>query len=258
MKECFKCKNKKDDSDFKPKSFKCNSCISEYQKLYRDKNKEKSKEYLEKYYLDNRELLLEKSKEYVFKNKEKVADYKKSHAVKNKEKLKEYGHDYYIKNKEKSLSRSKEYKEKNKDNINKRRNIKNKENREILNIKIRERRKSDPLFRISQNIRVYIRNCFRYKGVKKNTKTENILECSFDEFKIHLESKFDSWMSWDNYGKYNGELNHGWDIDHIIPISSAESEDDIIKLNHYTNLQPLCSYINRVVKRDKINLTHLA
>jgi hypothetical protein len=258
MKECFKCKNKKDDSDFKPKSFKCNSCISEYQKLYRDKNKEKSKEYLEKYYLDNRELLLEKSKEYVFKNKEKVADYKKSHAVKNKEKLKEYGHDYYIKNKEKSLSRSKEYKEKNKDNINKRRNIKNKENREILNIKIRERRKSDPLFRISQNIRVYIRNCFRYKGVKKNTKTENILECSFDEFKIHLESKFDSWMSWDNYGKYNGEPNSGWDIDHIIPISSAESEDDIIKLNHYTNLQPLCSYINRVVKRDKINLTHLA
>jgi len=54
------------------------------------------------------------------------------------------------------------------------------------------------------------------------------------------------------------EPNSGWDIDHIIPISSAESEDDIIKLNHYTNLQPLCSYINRVVKRDKINLTHLA
>jgi hypothetical protein len=59
-----------------------------------------------------------------------------------------------------------------------------------------------------------------------------------------------------NIKNYNGEPNSGWDIDHIIPISSAESEDDIIKLNHYTNLQPLCSYINRVVKRDKINLTH--
>ena len=62
----------------------------------------------------------------------------------------------------------------------------------------------------------------------------------------------------DKIKKYNGKLNHGWDIDHIIPISSAESEDDIIKLNHYTNLQPLCSYINRVVKRDKINFTLLS
>jgi hypothetical protein len=29
------------------------------------------------------------------------------------------------------------------------------------------------------------------------------------------------------------------------------SEDDLINLNHYKNLKPLCSYINRVIKRDK-------
>jgi hypothetical protein len=58
-------------------------------------------------------------------------------------------------------------------------------------------------------------------------------------------------MSWDNYGKYNGELNYGWDIDHIIPQSSALNEEDVIKLNHYTNLQPLCSKVNRHIKRDK-------
>ena len=57
-------------------------------------------------------------------------------------------------------------------------------------------------------------------------------------------------MNWSNHGKYNGEFNFGWDIDHIIPISSAKSEEEIIQLNHYTNLQPLCSYINRVVKRN--------
>jgi hypothetical protein len=57
-------------------------------------------------------------------------------------------------------------------------------------------------------------------------------------------------MSWENYGLYNGELNYGWDIDHIIPLSSTISEDEIIKLNHYTNLQPLDSYINRYVKRN--------
>ena len=62
-------------------------------------------------------------------------------------------------------------------------------------------------------------------------------------------------MTWDNYGLYNGELNCGWDIDHIIPLSSVNTEDDIIKLNHYTNLQPLCSYTNRVIKKDNIITT---
>ena len=56
-------------------------------------------------------------------------------------------------------------------------------------------------------------------------------------------------MSWENYGKYNGEINYGWDIDHIIPISIAKTEEDVMKLSHYTNLQPLCGFINRCVKR---------
>ena len=58
-------------------------------------------------------------------------------------------------------------------------------------------------------------------------------------------------MSWENYGKYNGELNYGWDIDHIIPLSTAKTEDDIYTLSNYINLQPLCSKINRDVKKDK-------
>ena len=45
---------------------------------------------------------------------------------------------------------------------------------------------------------------------------------------------------------------YGWDIDHIIPVSLAESESDIIKLNHYTNLQPLCSKVNRNIKKNKL------
>ena len=59
-------------------------------------------------------------------------------------------------------------------------------------------------------------------------------------------------MNWNNYGIYNGEENYGWDLDHIIPLSSGKCEEDVIRLNHYTNIQPLCSYINRNVKRDKI------
>lgn len=57
-------------------------------------------------------------------------------------------------------------------------------------------------------------------------------------------------MTWENKGLYNGELNHGWDIDHIIPTSSAKTEEEVVKLNHYTNLQPLCSKINRDIKKN--------
>ena len=60
-------------------------------------------------------------------------------------------------------------------------------------------------------------------------------------------------MTWENRGLYNGELNYGWDIDHIIPISSGNTEEEIIKLNHYSNLQPLCSKINRDIKRDRLD-----
>ena len=89
-------------------------------------------------------------------------------------------------------------------------------------------------------------------GYTKKSRTCEILCCSFEEFQIYFESKFESWMTWENRGKYNGELNFGWDIDHIIPISSATTEEEILKLNHYTNLQPLCSRINRDIKKNKL------
>ena len=59
-------------------------------------------------------------------------------------------------------------------------------------------------------------------------------------------------MNWENYGKYNGNYKNGWDIDHIIPLNKAKTPEDVIKLNHYTNLQPLDSYINRVIKNHDI------
>jgi hypothetical protein len=62
-------------------------------------------------------------------------------------------------------------------------------------------------------------------------------------------------MTWDNYGNPKDgvlEPKKSWDFDHIIPVSSATSEDEILKLNHYTNLQPLCSYNNRIIKKNKI------
>ena len=37
-------------------------------------------------------------------------------------------------------------------------------------------------------------------------------------------------MTWDNYGD--------WHIDHIVPLSTAENEETLYKLCHYTNLKP--------------------
>ena len=50
-------------------------------------------------------------------------------------------------------------------------------------------------------------------------------------------------MSWDNHGE--------WHLDHIIPMASATNEKEVIKLNHYTNFQPLWAEEN-LQKSDKI------
>jgi hypothetical protein len=48
---------------------------------------------------------------------------------------------------------------------------------------------------------------------------------------LYMESMFTDGMSWDNYGE--------WHIDHIKPLSTAKTPEDVIELTHYTNLQPL-------------------
>ena len=97
-----------------------------------------------------------------------------------------------------------------------------------------------------------ILKAIKRKGYSKKSKTEKILGCTYEEFKQYIESKWEPWMNWDNHGLYNGELNYGWDIDHIIPTSIAMCEKELIDLNNYKNLQPLCSKINRDIKKDNI------
>ena len=159
-----------------------------------------------------------------------------------------YNLEYYKNNKEKIILFQKKHRELNKNYYINYRLINKQNHRNYIN----NRLKNDPKFKLNLNIRNLIKKSIKSIGLKKNTKTEIILGCSFLEFKNHLESKFESWMTWDNYGLYNGEPNYGWDIDHILPTSSAINEEEIIKLNHYSNLQPMCSYYNRYIKSNKI------
>lgn len=162
---------------------------------------------------------------------------------------------YNKSNKKKIDANNKIYRKINAESIRLQKQKSYKENREIIIAKVvnyeRTRRNNDPLFKFKKAIRKSISGPIKKGGFTKKSKTFNILGCTFEEFKYYIESKFEPWMNWSNYGKYNGTLNYGWDIDHIIPVSSAKSEYDILKLNYYTNLQPLCSKVNRDIKRAK-------
>ena len=197
------------------------------------------------------------TKEYALKNKEMIKNYKISY--KEKGKRSKSDKKYYLKNKEHINNKNNDYYSKNTDkvrNIQKSYRKNNKENLSIKGLEYSKRyynkKKSDSIFKLKGNCRSMIGNALRFNGYVKNSKTEEILGCSFELFKEYLESKFEPWMTWENHGKFNSELNYGWDIDHIIPLDSAETEEDIINLNNYTNLQPLCSYTNRHIKMYKL------
>ena len=183
---------------------------------------------------------LENNKLYREKNKEKEVNRLKEYRINNKDKLLAYELNYRENNKEKIKSYQKSYYTENKKIISKRQIIYE-----------TKRRLNDPLFKLSGNIRKMIRKSIKSNGYTKKSKTYDIIGCSYEKLKEYIESKWLFWMNWDNYGKYNGELSYGWDIDHIIPISSATTEEEILKLNYFSNLQPLCSKINRDVKKNK-------
>lgn len=148
--------------------------------------------------------------------------------------------------KEKVKQQAKQWKEKNKDYL---KNYMKKYTPEYRKNKM----KNDSLFKLTNNIRSAIYCSFYEKNFTKSKRTEEILGCSFEEFKQHLESQFEPWMNWDNRGGHSiTEQNKTWDIDHIVPLNTAKTEEDIIKLNHYTNFKPVCSYYNRYIKRDKL------
>jgi len=120
-----------------------------------------------------------------------------------------------------------------------------------------KKQSEDPFFRFRYSIRGRIRNTLTIylKEGKKSRRSQEILGCTFDEFKDYIESQFLPWMSWDNFGDVCGDspdYNCSWDLDHIIPANWATTNEEIYALNHYSNFQPLCSKVNRWEKAGKI------
>ena len=94
------------------------------------------------------------------------------------------------------------------------------------------RRRADPLVRLQYNLSQRIRGALRRLGYVKGSRTHEILGCDFQEMKRHLERQFTSGMKWEMLGV----RIH---IDHIVPLSSATTEAEVLRLNHFTNLRPM-------------------
>lgn len=217
MKVCSKCKVEKPFDKFcKHRISKdglypsCKDC----NKKYREQNKESIK----KYRVDNKESI----KKYYQENKEILKEYFKNWLTRNKYDKKKYDKKYYQENKEKKDKTNKIYRENNREKISKRRNQ-----------YYQKRIKIDTIYKFKSRIRSLISGSFKRgkNQFKKNATTENILGCTIEEFIKYISCKFTEGMTLENYGE--------WHLDHIIPLAGATTEEEIIKLNHYTNFQPL-------------------
>ena len=104
--------------------------------------------------------------------------------------------------------------------------------------------KENPIRKFADATRKNVAQSFKRRDkYPKNEHTEEILGCSMQFFCEYIESKFKDGMTMENYGE--------WQLDHIIPLATAKTKEEIIKLCHYTNYQPLWKKEN-LSKKDKI------
>lgn len=202
---CSKCKEEKDICEFG------------YHNSTKDNLRTSCKECRKiegKFYRENN---VKKRKETLQNWYNKNPEYNKNYYINNTDKVKKLNKNWYELNKEKHRENNRMWSEKNKNRMN-----------EYYNNRIKEQRKTDPLKKLIFNVRSRI-----YSVISNKTKTSfNIVGCSPEFLKEYLEKQFTEGMCWELMGKYIH-------IDHIIPLSSATTEEEIYKLCHYTNLQPL-------------------
>jgi len=241
-KVCSKCNIEKTLDSFQSDKSKkdgkyssCKQCVNSLRILYREKNTEKIKQQKKESYKKNVDKVSVKNKIYRNIHREKLLVYNREYYKKNKTQILSQNKDYRIKNKSKIDSRNKEYRNKKEEKISNYQKQYRIENTEKLKEYIRNyrknRRKTDILFYLKETLSHRIRCFLKTKNINKKNKTLEIVGCSPLELKLHLEKQFKDGMTWEN--------RNMWHIDHIIPLSSATNEDEIYRLCHYTNLQPL-------------------
>jgi hypothetical protein len=180
-----------------------------------EENRRKSSERLKNRYSSMKHEYAENQRQYRIKNADAIRERRKLYRAKNAEKIK--------------LAKQK-YGAENRDKIAK---------------ALAERRARNPIARLANSMRRSIRR-YLDAGQKGEMSSFEIIGCSKDDLRKHLESNFRRGMTWQNYGSY-------WHIDHIVPLISAKSPEEVKKLCHWTNLQPLTAFEN-ISKGSKMPL----
>ena len=178
--------------------------------------------------------------------KECVKSYKNKYRKNNKKKINEYNKKYIQKKRldqdfcNKENIQTRKYYINNKYKINKQRNIYQKNRRGI-----------DMLFKLKQYISNNIKSNFKNNNKKLNG-VWKILPYTPQQLKEQLESLFEPWMTWENYGKASLERKT-WNIEHIIPQDSFDffNETEIRKCWDLSNLRPYDA-IENIKKGNKI------
>jgi hypothetical protein len=231
----------------------CKACRVEYQKVYREENKEKVDRYQAEY--RNRP-----------ENKKKTAEYNQQYQAdpEFKEKEKQRKKEHYEANKEEILLKQKidrsnwtEEEKIRKAELDKIYHANNKDKR---NANSKQRRQQDPAFRLRNDISGKVRFALQKSGgSKRNQSFKNYLPQSIEELRDHLEKLFshpdnltpngEVWMSWNNWGNYdkktwddNDHNTWTWQLDHIIPQAdlpySSMEDENFKKCWTLDNLRP--------------------
>jgi hypothetical protein len=132
--------------------------------------------------------------------------------------------------------------------------------KDLIRLKARAKklRKADPNFVLRRLFSHAIWRGLKNAGSSKKAETcLKYLGYTIAEARAYIESKFEWWMTWDNYGKYetktwndNDPSTWKWNIDHIIPqedLPYVSMEDENFKICwSLNNLRPLDAKQNQI------------
>jgi len=214
--------NNKEKIHVKQREYRLNNKEKIKQQYLKNKNKESFIKQRHQYYLNNKDHIKLKSDTWRKDNKERYNARSRKYCADNNEEYTQYKRDYYKKNSARIIAQNVRWSTLNYEAFRKAVNINKK--RKVLN---------DPNFRIACNLRSRIYGVL--KGRSKSASTMELLGCTIEELWIHLESKFEPWMTRENYGI------GGWDVDHIIACAKFDLTDPEQQriCFHWSNLQPL-------------------
>jgi hypothetical protein len=204
----------------------CKECHNKKNNIFKKQNKEKIQQQAKKYYRTHRLKIKIYRKKYRKLNKEKIINSNRIYYEQHK-KLTSFWLNK-LENKSKVKIYQRQYKQKTKS---------------IRNKKEKLRRSLDLKYKIVINLRTRLR-----LALKQNWKSGHTLEllgCSVEFLKQHLEGQFTEGMRWNNYGR------GGWVIDHIKPcvLFDLTNPSEQRKCFNYKNLQPLWETDN-LIKKD--------